>query len=151
MISSSKNLLYFVCALVMGLTACQKKEMSAEAEPTTVKVQHILVAFEGTLPGQKVERSKEDAEKLAADLLERAKAKNADFEALVREYSSDRPPGIYEMSNKGVAPAAGAFSRDQMVPGFGDIAFQLKVGDVGMAPYDAAKSPFGFHIIKRLN
>lgn len=45
--------------------------------------------------------------------------------------------------------AVGA-SRDQMVPGFGDLAFSLEVGDVGIVPYDAKSSPFGWHVLKRL-
>lgn len=40
--------------------------------------------------------------------------------------------------------------RDGMVPAFGDVAFSLEVGEVGLAPYDAKSSPFGWHIIKRL-
>lgn len=40
--------------------------------------------------------------------------------------------------------------RAAMVPAFGDVGFALEVGDVGMADYDAEKSPFGWHIIKRL-
>jgi parvulin-like peptidyl-prolyl isomerase len=37
-----------------------------------------------------------------------------------------------------------------MVPGFGDVAFELKVGEVGLCPFDGVRSPFGFHVIKRL-
>ncbi len=43
-----------------------------------------------------------------------------------------------------------AFPRQGMATSFGDVSFGLKVGEVGMAPFDAAKSPFGWHIIKRL-
>jgi parvulin-like peptidyl-prolyl isomerase len=37
-----------------------------------------------------------------------------------------------------------------MVPAFGDVGFQLDAGQVGMASYDRDKSPYGWHIIKRL-
>lgn len=145
-----------------GIQGCKKStqtpEDSAKAqmkeagnEPQIIKVQHILVAFKGTLPGQSVERSKEEAAKLARDLLEKARAPGANFEALVSEFSSDRPPGVYEMTNFGVAFKPGTFPREQMVPAFGDIGFKLKVGEVGLAEFDEKKSPFGFHIIKRLN
>ncbi len=40
--------------------------------------------------------------------------------------------------------------RTGLVPAFGDVGFTLKVGEVGLATFDAEKSPFGFHIIKRL-
>ena len=136
--------------------ACKKKTdggansaASSADQPQKIKVQHILIAFKGTIPGQ--ERSKEDAEKLAKELFEKSKAAGADFEALVKEYSSDRPPGVYELTNFGTTAEAGSFARDQMVPAFGDVGFTLKVGEVGLANFDAQKSPFGFHIIKRLN
>jgi parvulin-like peptidyl-prolyl isomerase len=37
-----------------------------------------------------------------------------------------------------------------MVAAFGDVGFQLEVGEVGMAVYDPVKSKYGWHIIKRL-
>jgi parvulin-like peptidyl-prolyl isomerase len=37
-----------------------------------------------------------------------------------------------------------------MVPAFGEVGFALAPGEIGMAPYDARKSPYGWHIIKRL-
>jgi parvulin-like peptidyl-prolyl isomerase len=37
-----------------------------------------------------------------------------------------------------------------MVPGFGDVGWRLKVGEVGVAPNHSIDSPFGWHIIKRL-
>ena len=55
------------------------------------------------------------------------------------------------MTNTGISPDGGAFPREQMVPAFGNIGFKLKVGEVGLAEFDSKTSPFGFHIIKRLN
>ncbi len=40
--------------------------------------------------------------------------------------------------------------RDKMVPAFGDVGFSLQPGAVGLAMYDATKSPFGYHVIRRL-
>lgn len=40
--------------------------------------------------------------------------------------------------------------RAAMVPAFGDVGFGLQIGEVGLAEYDEAKSPFGWHVIKRL-
>lgn len=39
--------------------------------------------------------------------------------------------------------------RAQMVSGFGDTAFSLEVGEVGISNFDPAASKFGWHIIKR--
>ena len=114
-----------------------------------VEVQHVLIGFDGSLPGKTVKRTKEEAEALAKTVLERAKKGEA-FEGLVKEFSDDQVPGIYGMSNKGVMPQNSEFPREQMVPGFGDAAFGLQVGEIGMAGFDPQKSPFGWHIIKRL-
>jgi len=43
-----------------------------------------------------------------------------------------------------------------MVLGFGDVAWRLAVGEVGVMRYDGerfdveARSPFGYHLVKRL-
>ena len=124
----------------------------AQAEPERVTVQHILIAFKGSLPDdQKVTRSKEDAEKLARQVFERAKA-GEDFAAMVKMYTNDSYPGIYKMTNKGVTPDKSnqEYSRTGMVRAFGDVGFSLEVGGVGLAVYDSAMSKYGWHIIKRL-
>jgi parvulin-like peptidyl-prolyl isomerase len=124
----------------------------AQSEPERVTVQHILIAFKGSLPDDaKVTRSKEDAEKLARQVLERAKA-GEDFAAMVKMYTNDSYPGIYKMTNKGVTPdrSKQEYSRTGMVKAFGDVGFSLEVGGVGLAVHDPATSKYGWHIIKRL-
>ena len=83
------------------------------------------------------------------ELLERAQA-GEDFDALVKEYTDDRHPGIYKLTNDGAPLMSNARSRDQMVPNFGRVAFQLEVGEVGLAKYHPGNSPYGWHVIKRL-
>ncbi len=114
-----------------------------------IKLQHILIAFAGKVPGKNITRSEAEAKQLAEEILNRAKG-GEDFDTLVRTYTDDAHPGIYGLSNSGVPPAPGEFSRDRMVPAFGEVGFSLAPGEIGMAPYDARKSPYGWHIIKRL-
>ena len=118
-------------------------------EPQHVQVQHILIGFAGSIPGKGITRTKEEAKKLAYEILEKARG-GADFDSLVRQYTEDSPPGIYGMSGKGVAPGQGEYPRDQMVPAFGNVGFAISPGNIGIADYDAATSPYGYHIIKRL-
>jgi len=121
-------------------------------EPERVTVQHILIAFKGSLPNdQKVTRSREAAEKLAFGIFERAKAAE-DFDAMVKTYTNDSHPGIYRMSNRDVTPDAAKreFSRTRMVKSFGDVSFSLEIGGVGLAAFDPTASKYGWHIIKRL-
>lgn len=116
-------------------------------EPQHVQVQHILIAFAGS--GTRATRTKEEAKKLAYEILDRAR-KGEDFDALVRQHTDDSPPGIYGMAGIGVAPAAGEYPRDGMVPAFGNVGFAISPGNIGIADWDAKASPYGWHIIKRL-
>lgn len=133
-----------VLALVL-VSGCQSRE------PERVQVQHILIAFQGSIPDAKVTRTKEEAEKLALELFARAK-KGEDFDALVREYTDDQHPGIYAMTNLHVPPIPDRqeYAREGMVKAFGDVSFSLKIGGFGLAAYDPETSKYGWHIIKRL-
>ena len=178
-------------------------DLKGEAE--RVRIQHILVSFAGT--GTTATRTKEEAEVLAKEILEKAQ-NGEDFGELVRVHSDDpgsianNPPGSYSMLNNRQNPpefseaqlaekaeletAATALQteligkvnaktmtmddakaeffasetmkklalyswmpRGQMVTGFGDTAFSLQVGEVGICNYDLAASKYGWHIIKR--
>lgn len=178
--------------------------------PLTVAVQHILISFKGTRT--KATRSKEEAEKLAAEVLAKVE-KGEDFVSLLKQHSDDvfdpqdpnpsvykmhatdfEKPGVfaaYEKLQAGwyeslkqketqmragqakvsewlaameakeraelfqalgsyVQPPAGYMPRNQLVAAFGDVGFALAVGEVGVAAYDAKTSPFGWHIIRRV-
>ena len=149
-------LLVLILAAAAGcnLSPPEKKAPSAKKrKPDYVVVQHILVSRSNSkhTPG----RSPEDAEKLAHELLARAKG-GEDFDALVKEYTDDQVPGIYSMNDVGMPsrPARGSYgadmSRSGMVSAFGDLSFGLEVGEIGMTDYDEKASPFGWHIIKRI-
>lgn len=119
-------------------------------EPDSIKVQHILIGYTGSVPGKNITRTKDQAKTLAYQILDRAK-KGESFDALVREYTDDQFPGIYAMTNRGVTPSRpDQYERGKMVPAFGNVGFKLAVGDVGIADYDPAASPYGWHVIKRV-
>ena len=117
--------------------------------PEHVRVQHVLIGFNGSVPGRDVTRTRNEAESLAQDLLNSA-WEGADFEELVRSYSDASFPGIYAMANDGVPNGAGEFRRSSFVSGFADVSFCLSVRNIGMAAYDPVTSPYGWHLIKRL-
>ena len=118
-------------------------------EADHITIQHVLIGFTGSVPGKNITRTQDDAKKLAEEILARAK-KGEDFDALVKQYTDDSPPGIYSMANNGVSPGQGEYPRGRMVPAFGDTGFPLGVGEFGMASYDPTRSPYGWHIVKRL-
>jgi parvulin-like peptidyl-prolyl isomerase len=121
--------------------------MELMPEPQHIQVAHVLVSFAGA--GTEATRTKADAENLANDVLARAK-KGEDFHKLIKELSDDSGEGIYGLANFKVRPDRGEYERQGMVAAFGDVGFKLAVNGIGMSPFDPQKSPYGWHIIKRL-
>ena len=114
--------------------------LARPAQAGTALVQHIMISWKDA-PGAKrlptpPTRSKADADKLAQDVLAKAKA-GGDFAKLMKDNTDDPgskdKPHTYEVE-----------SGDDPLP-FAKIAVRLKVGEVGMV-----KSPFGWHVVKRL-
>jgi len=154
------TLLISSALILSGCSGDKKADEAAETkdgttqsakEPDIIVVQHILIGFEGSVPGKPITRDKEEAARVAAFVLKQAQI-GEDFAGLVRQYTDDTHPGIYKMANFGVPGDVneGIFPRGQMVAAFGDVGFPLEVGGIGMASYDTQTSPFGWHIIKRI-
>ena len=103
-------------------------------------VQHVMIGWKDA-PGAKrlptpPTRTKEEADKLAKEVLAKAKA-GEDMAKLMKQYTDDPgskdKPHTYE-----VEPG------DDQLP-FSKLAVRLQVGEVGMI-----KSPFGWHVVKRV-
>ncbi|MFK5956897.1 MAG: peptidylprolyl isomerase [Planctomycetota bacterium] len=100
------------CRVKRGEPSVEREEMERppldlHGEPERVRIQHVLISFAGTRTA--ATRTKEEAEKLANEVLARAKA-GEDFGALVKEFTDDpsgkttTPPGTYSMLNRGQYP-----------------------------------------------
>jgi parvulin-like peptidyl-prolyl isomerase len=150
-------------ALLLALAACSKEDSNpvppapekkarpekiANGEPAAITVKHVLISFAGT-PRTRATRTKEEAERLAYEVLAKAK-KGDDFDALMKAHSDDPGPGTYGMANAGVEPEGEESPRSGMVRAFGDVGFRIEVGEVGFASHDPETSPFGYHVIKRV-
>ncbi len=105
-----------------------------------VKLQHILLAFVGAMRGSESKHTMSEARALATDVLARARA-GEDFTALMKKYSGDDGPGTYVITQD---------ERESYAKWFGDVGFRLQVGEIGVAAYDHSKSPFGWHVIRRI-
>ena len=109
-----------------------------------LKVRHILISYQGGVPN--VARPREKAQELAA-LTYAELAAGADFSELMRERSDDQGSeyGMFMGT-----PVPNHVERKGMVPSFGDVAWRLEVGEIGIAPLDPRKSRWGWHIIQRI-
>ena len=110
-----------------------------------VWVQHVLVSWQDAPITKRrppdpraAARTKADADKLAQDLLAKARAEGADMVALMKEHSED--PGS---KNDGKAYDVGPDT--PFVPEFKNLALRLNLGEAGLV-----KTSFGWHIIKRI-
>ncbi|MCA8913714.1 MAG: peptidylprolyl isomerase, partial [Planctomycetes bacterium] len=128
-----------------------------EHHASRVKVQHILIArYMSDANGKMKMLQPAEAEELAAKVYELAKQADGKeaFDDLVRKYTYDDSKGDTPGEYLIVADEEDALppqrARKGFVRSFGDVAWRLKVGEVGIAMYDSAKSNYGYHIIKRI-
>jgi hypothetical protein len=118
--------------------------LARSAETGPVMVQHVLIGWKD-VPAAKhaqvdpraKDRTKTDADKIASDVLAKARG-GEDFKALMKQYSED--PG-----SKDSARPYEVSADAPLVEPFKKLSLRLKMGEVGLV-----KSPFGWHIIKRI-
>lgn len=128
------------------LDPLESADILARAPGTeTVHVQHVLIGWKDTpvaksgRPGdpRAKDRTKEEADKIAQDVLERVR-KGEDMTKLMKELSED--PGSKDNGRTyPVSPDA------PFVEPFKNMALRLADGEAGLV-----KSPFGWHVIKRV-
>lgn len=108
-----------------------------EVSTTEVKVQHVLIGWKGAPGARTATRSKAEADALAKQVFELVKSGKPMAE-LMKQYSED--PGSKDNARiYDVAPDS------PMVEPFKNLSLRLKENEAGIV-----KSPFGFHIIKRV-
>ena len=114
------------------------KTAKVDNTPSQLNAAHILIQHkESERAGNKITRTKDEAQKFATDLAKQARAKGADFAALAKKYS-DGPSGPDGGDLGNFAPA-------QMVAAFSKATLKLKIGEVS----EPVESDFGYHIILR--
>lgn len=139
----------FIFGACNFLGGSRSKEKTKDL-PKSVKVQSILIGFKGSLPGKEIERSKEEAQKLARDVFEKSKDQGADFGSLVVSYSDDMVPGIFELTNDSENKKTDQFLKSEFFKAWADKAFELEVGELAYIPYEENQAAYGFYILKRL-
>jgi parvulin-like peptidyl-prolyl isomerase len=118
--------------------------LARPAEPGPVQVQHVLIGWKdapATQPGRSdkraLERTKVDADKLAKEVFDKVRA-NGDMKKLMKQYSEDS-------GSKDNAKVYEIATTTPFVEPFKNLSLRLKMNESGLV-----KSPFGWHIIKRV-
>jgi peptidyl-prolyl cis-trans isomerase D len=111
------------------IAAFYQQNISQYQTPAQVRASHILFKLEG--------KDEKVVQALAEDVLKKAKAPNADFAALAKQYSEDD-------TNNQNGGDLDYFGRGRMVAEFEQAAFGMKAGEIS----NLVKTAFGFHIIK---
>jgi peptidyl-prolyl cis-trans isomerase D len=114
------------------IAAFYQQNLSQYQTPAQVRASHILFKLEG--------KDEKTVQALAEDVLKKAKAPNADFAALARQYSEDD-------TNNMNGGDLDYFGRGRMVAEFEQAAFGMKAGEIS----DLVKTAFGIHIIKMVD
>ncbi len=109
--------------------------MVAKKPNASAKASHILIAYKDAARSSAT-RTKEEAQKLATDLLAQAKANPANFAMLAMANTDD--PG-----SKNTGGEYDNIQPGQMVPKFNDFVFNSAVGSIGLV-----ETEFGYHVIK---
>jgi len=111
------------------IAAFYQQNLSQYQTPAQVRASHILFKLEG--------KDEKAAQAQAEEILKKAKAPNADFAALAKQYSEDD-------TNNMNGGDLDYFGRGRMVAEFEQAAFAMKPGEIS----NLVKTAFGFHIIK---
>jgi parvulin-like peptidyl-prolyl isomerase len=117
----------------------ESADILARTTPSTdaVKVQHVLIGWKGAPGARTATRTKQEADELTKKVFELAKS-GKPMADLMKEYSED--PGSKDNARVyDVAPDS------PMVEPFKNLSLRLKENEIGIV-----RSPFGFHIIKRV-
>ncbi len=112
------------------------KLVNREARPDSMKASHILIAFTGSRAGNQINRTKDQAKKLADSLANALKKDTVKFKEVASKMSNDP-------SAQKNAGDLGWFTDGMMVPEFNDACIKGKVGEIVVK-----ETVFGYHVIR---
>jgi len=126
---------YYEKMIVDKMVSEEQIRDAFEKQKEEVKASQRLIAYVGAR-GSQAKRSKEEAQKMAADVAQKARA-GEDFIELAKKYSDD--PSVKRNNGD-----LGYFTWGRMVPEFQEAAFSLQKGEIS----DPVETSYGFHVIK---
>ena len=121
------------------LAIADAKRARNPAEPDRISVKHVLVKYAGAKNApESITRTREQACLRAEEALAKLK-EGTSFADVVATYSDESGAATREGS-------IGTIERGDVAPPFADAAFELKMKEVS----EVVESPFGFHVILRV-
>ncbi|MHC4163124.1 MAG: FG-GAP-like repeat-containing protein [Planctomycetota bacterium] len=125
-------------------------EAKRRVPPRRLKVKQILVRWSGARGAQGVERDQAEARKLARHLTRLAR-RGETFQRIV---ATEPDAGLEVEVLTVVADAgtrrAGEYSRADLPTALSELVFNLDVGEVGLCEFHEKESPFGWHVVMRV-
>jgi hypothetical protein len=121
------------------LVALEHGSAKNAGQPRMISARHILIQYMGSRSAEaSIVRTREQARSVSEEVLRRLKS-GEDFARLAVEFSDE--PGAGSRGG-----ALGRFGHGKWVPEFDTAAFALKPGEIS----GIVETPFGFHVIQRL-
>ena len=128
-----------------------RAKKAARAAPRRVRLKQVIVPWAGAKGAKDVKLSREDAEKRARVILKMAQA-GEEFDRLVANNHFDRFPSSLTIVQAGErrAGVGRVYVRGELPPAVERLAFNLDVGDVGLCEFHEKESPYGWHVVLRV-
>jgi len=121
------------------------------AVPNRVRVMQIHVPWKDSKGSHGATRTREEARTLAEDCYRRALA-GEEFEQLADRFhdqDSGMPPSLTVVA-RGTKAEPGERTSRSLPTAFARLIFRLDVGEVGICQDHVEESPFGWHVVKRI-
>ena len=118
--------------------------------PRRVKVKQIVVRWSGAQGAQGVERDRDAAKKLARRLVGRARHGETLERIVATEAGAGLKVDVLTVVGTPGTRRAGEFSRADLPTALSELVFNLDVGEVGLCGFHEKESPFGWHVVLRV-
>jgi uncharacterized protein YjiK len=119
--------------------------------PARVIVKQIHVPWRGAQGAPPVNATREKAREIAEGVLERLE-RGEDFDQLAREfhYTDSKLPARLRIAADGFKVHSGEFKERDLPMAVANLAFNLDVGETGLCEFHREESPYGYHVLLRI-
>ncbi|MDH3591529.1 MAG: peptidylprolyl isomerase, partial [Planctomycetota bacterium] len=138
------------CGRLLWFRNRSKKKPRPEAR--RVRLKHIHIPFEGAKDAPKgIPLDKAGAAAIAREVMQRLGA-GEDFGQIgaERHYTKSRYKATFSLVESTVRLKRGDLRRDNVPKALARLAFNLELGQAGVCEYHEVESPYGYHVLLRI-